>query len=1102
MRCTKCQYDNPPSVRFCGGCGASFAGRCGGCGGENPQGFKFCGTCGLQLSAGDGPPSHDDVRGDAVDDAERRHLTVLFCDLVGSTELSERLDPEDLRDIVRRYQQVVADVVAAFGGHVAQYLGDGMLVYFGFPVAQEHDAHRAALASLDIIAAIARLDTELDISLTVRIGLHTGPVIAGDVGARGRKERLALGPTPNIAARVQSQAAPGEVLLTEDTRAIIGDAVSVVCIGPRELRGIRKPVVLYRVEPPDPRGADVETRERAPFVGRDRELATLIELLARAQASQGQIVLLKGEAGIGKSRLHQELRHRTSGDDVTWLICRCSPFRRTSALYPIIQLLVGALDLEEGLGGEALRARLAQALTTLSIRTQDAFTLLGDLLSVRTSEPILATMSPDRRRRKTLELLVELVLQLAARRTTALLVEDLHWADPSTLAFLQLLAEQIADTRILGIFTHRPTFVEPWEPHAYQTTLELRRLTDRDVGTMVDAWTAGRLPAAMRDTVVARADGVPLFIEEMTRTLLEWKHEHAAAGGVFGVGVADRLIPDTLRDLLMARLDALGGAKDTAQLGAVLGRRFSFAEVAAVSELAAGPLEEQLDRVVDAGILIRAGKPPEATYSFRHALIQDAAYDSMLRRRRRGLHDRAARVLEADTTRERDPQRLARHYEAAGRWQEASDLYVQAATKAKANWAYAEAIAILKHSLELLSRTPESDERDQTEFRLLLTLTQPMQAHFGYTSSALLEVYDRMRGLAGRLGPGAHAEGVLLNFWAFYCTRADRAQTLQLAEQIQTHADASGSADQLALAGFVSGATRYFVGDRAGALPHLTRAVRHFDGLRAQPQPLAGPGHRLFLAWLVRSLALCDAGRIAEGRASIAEAIAFAETHGGPFDVLQALDYRIWVALNLGEDFATIATVAERAERLRAEYEIGWWDSAAIWMGAVRAVGGDPSAVADMRRTVEATRSQSSGIRLNLELLVLARALTELGDLDDAQACLDEGLVLCQATLAGFPESENCCLRGEIAWRKGDLGRAEALFDRAIDVARQQGAPLFELRAAVARAKLMNDQGRSADGRATVNAVLAQFRDGFDTRHVAEAQSIVGTLPAVQGSGA
>jgi class 3 adenylate cyclase/tetratricopeptide (TPR) repeat protein len=1088
-------------VTFCGGCGASFAKRCARCGTDNPQGFKFCGTCGRPLGD-DAPTPHHDVRSDDRDDAERRQLTVLFCDLVDSTSLSERLDPEDLRDIVRRYQQVVSDVVAAFGGYVAQYLGDGILVYFGFPFAQEHDAQRAALASLDIIEAIARLDAQLDIPLKVRIGLHTGPVVAGEVGARGRTERLALGPTPNVAARVQSHAAPGEILVTQDTQTLIGDVVSAVRIGPREFHGISKAITLYRLEPSKPEDQDVQAREHGPFVGRDRELQTLIELLARAQATHGQIVLLKGEAGIGKSRLHQELRRRTSDEDVAWLICRCSPFRQTSALHPIIDLLVRSLHLEEGLGGEVLRPRLAQALANLRIQSEEAFALLGDLLSMGKSDPILATMSPDRRRRKTLELLVELLLRLARPRTTVLLVEDLHWADPSTLAVLELFAEQIAEKRVLGIFTHRPTFVEPWGPHAHQTTIELRRLSDRDVVTMIDNWMAGRLPAAIRDAVVARADGVPLFVQEMTRTLLDWQRDHPADAKVNGTGVPERLIPNTLRDLLMARLDAVGSAKDTAQLGAVLGRRFSFEELAAVGELGAAALEEQLDRLVDARILTRAGKPPEATYSFAHALIRDAAYDSMLRRRRMTLHDRAARVLEAANAQVLDPQRLARHHEAAGHFEQASDLYARAATQANANWAYAEAIANLKQSLELLSRTPESSDRDRAEFRLLRTLSAPMQARYGYTSSALLDVYGRMRRLADRLGSEVHAEGVLLNFWAFYCARADRVEAVQLAWEVREHADESGDPEVRAVAGFVRGATSYYMGDRTSALPQLTRAVQYLQRLRDTPRPLVGAGQRLFLAWLVRSVALCDAGHIDEGRTSIAEAIAFSEAQGGPFELLQALDYRIWVALNLGEDLEKIAAIAERAERLRAEYDIGWWNSAAIWIGAVRAARGDRSAIVDMRRTVDATRAQSSGNRLNLELVVLARAQMTLGCLDEARVCLDEALGLCETTLAGFPESEICCLQGEIAWRGGDLTTADALFDRAMAVATEQGAPLFELRAAVTSARLQRGHQRFVEGRARLRALLAKFHDGFDTPYLAEARALLEAEPSSRGRSA
>ncbi len=1092
-------------MSFCGGCGVALSIVCSGCGSETPPNSKFCGACGAQLgSARTLPTASGKARSDETDHAERRQLTVMFCDLVESTALSEQLDPEDLRDVVQRYQQVVGDVVGGYGGHVAQYLGDGILVYFGFPVAHEHDAHRAALASLDIITAIARLDSELDFPMKVRIGLHTGPVVTGNVGARGRTERLALGQTPNVAARVQSQAAPGEVLLTEDTLSIIGDAISVVRIGPRELRGIAKPITLYRIESDRRRDSETKTQERTQFVGRERELASLLDLLASARVGHGRIALIKGEAGLGKSRLCKELRQRVAGAHITWLTCRCSPFHQSSALFPIVELLKKQLDLAETASGEVLRERLALALTNLGVTSENALELLVDLLSTEAAEPILATMSPDRRRRKTLELLVELLSKMAAHRTTVLVVEDLHWADPSTLAVMGLLTERIHDQHLLSVFTQRPSLPETWKPQTDHTLIELHRLDARDVGAMVDALTVERLPTAVRNAVITRTDGVPLFIEQMTRTLLDRKFDPEAARNPFSVNSADGLIPNTLSDLLMARLDSLGSAKEIAQLGAVLGRRFSFDELAAVSELAPDRLHEQLDCLVAAAILIRSAKAPAGEYSFKHALIRDAAYDSLLRRRRLLLHERAAQLLEAAGIGQADPQRLAQHYEGAGRWQEASDLYFRAATKANANWAYAEAIATLKKSLELLSRVAESDARHRTEFRLLLTLVQPMSAHYGYTSSSLLEVYERMRDLADAIGPEVQAPNVLFNFWAYYCTRGERSETLYFTEQIQRLADASGNSDLLALAGFVSGTTNYYLGDRAAALPHLTRAVEHFTNLRARPRPLSGLGNWLFLAWLVRSVALCDAGWVAEGRASIEEAVAFAKAHGGPFHVLQALDYHTWVARNLGDDLDEIAALARRAEQLREEYEIGWWakETAEIHIGAARAARGDTSGLSDMRRSVEAARSQSSGIRLNHQLVLLGETLVALGRPEEAKAALNEALARCETTLAGFPESEAYCSLAEVAWQEGELKTAEELLNRAMLAARRQGATLFELRAAIVLAKLLERQRRFPEGRTALEEVLRKFRDVSGSSYLAEARSLLRetTLGQVSGS--
>jgi class 3 adenylate cyclase/tetratricopeptide (TPR) repeat protein len=1081
-------------MNFCGGCGASLTGLCRACGSQNPKGFRYCGACGSRLEAVEAPGPPPDTPGGDEDDAERRQLTVMLCDLVDSTELSERLDPEDLRDIVRRYQRALGEVVTAFEGHVAQYLGDGVLVYFGFPVAHEDDARRAALASVEIMAAIARLDTALDVPLQLRIGLHTGPVVAGDVGARGRTERLAMGQAPNIAARVQALAAPGEVLLTESTWALVGDAVATEAIGPRKLRGVAAPMTLYRIALGKHRLAPRESREPSPFVGRDRELRSLLELLERSEAGRGQVALIKGEPGIGKTRLLQELRKSVSGRDLSWLVGRCSPLHQNSALRPIAELLTAELGLEEGLDAEAMRAQLGAALRDLDVDAGDSFDLLANALSVPTARGSLAAMSPELRRRKTLEVLVELILRMSARRTLVLAIEDCHWADPSTLGLLGLLVKRSAERRILAIFTHRPSFIEGWESPGHQTQIELRRLSDRDVGTIIDAY-AGGLPAAVRAALIARTDGVPLFVEELRRALLDRQSAGDSASGVGRDESLTALIPSTLRDLLMARLDALGAAKETAQMGAVLGRQFSLGELSAVSDLTAPALAEQLDRLVNAGILTFSAEVP--LYTFTHALVQEVAYDSLLRRRRLKLHDRAARVLEAAKVGETDPQRLAHHYEGAGRWSEASDLYYRAATRASSTWAYAEAIAILEKSLQLLSRTPESREREKAEFKLLTAVTQPMTAHYGYTSAELLHVYERMRTLARRLGPESGSIDVLFRFWAFYCTRGERAETIQLADEIQRFVAQTPVSALLALAGFVSGTTKYYLGDRTGALSCLDVAVTHFEVIREQPN-LAGIGDALFLARLVHSVASCDAGRIDEGWASITRAVAFAEARGDPFRVLQALDYQIWAALNVGLDLADIAKIAERAEVLRADYEIGWWNSAAIHVGNARVARGDSAAIVDMRDTVEATRSKGSGIRLGLEVTLLGRALLALGRLDEARDCLDEGLELSHTTLAGFAEPEQHCLLGELAWAEGDLEKAESLLAKSMQVAEQQGAPLFELRAALVTARLLDHQRRGPEARLLLERALARIQSGSDTPYVVAAASLLRALPAAE----
>lgn len=1134
MRCSRCNFDSPPAMKFCGQCGEALQRACGACGAVSPATFNFCGGCGTSLTAAIGtqaaplrapfPGERSATAGSGstpqgasghtnevhhVGDAERRQLTVMFCDLVDSTALSQQIDPEDLRELVLRYQAAVGHAVADYGGHVAQYLGDGVLVYFGYPAAFEDAPRRAALASLDILAAIAALDAGAAGPLRVRIGLHTGSVVAGSVGVTGRSERLAMGDTPNIAARIQALAAPGEALMSERTRALTGEAIAAESIGPVALRGIAEPVVLHRVlgvRSGLVGGEDAtEHRAQVPFVGRDRELASLRARYQQAEAGEGQVVLIDGEPGMGKTRLVQTLHEWAEDRDVTWISVRCSALHTNTPLHPLVELFSQQLaaiepgtdidELARADEGDTPRRRVEQLLRDAAIDDPAAPALLSSLLGVayraRSAANDIDAFSPERKRNRTLRLITDLLVRHGRTGVTVLVVEDLHWADPSTLELLARAVEPIARQRVLALFTHRPSFKENWESPAHLTRMDLRRLNEADVAALIDEWAPGQLPNAVRAAVIARTDGVPLFVEELTRALLA---DHASANPVAmhdtaAIAVQVEAIPSTLRDILMARLDALGSARETAQLAAVLGRQFRFAEIAAISTLPAPTLAEHLHHLAHAQILTATGVPPQTTYAFRHALVQEAAYDSLLRRHRRALHSRAADALAASPASDAAPERMARHLEGAGRWQEASDAYASAAEQASATWAYGEACELVRRALAALARVPSSPERDQREFTLLALAAPALVAHHGYTFEELRQAYGRMATLAAALGPPFGGPMLTVNLWGFHCVRGDREEALRMAGEIQQLADAFGDPSFAALAGFVTGSSAYYTGDRAAALAPLERAVTCFRQLGADRTALEAMGGVLFLACLVHAMVLCDMGRVDEGLAAIADAVAVAEEHGSPFHVLQALDYQIWAWLHVGLDLEEISRLAERAEYLRAEFDIGW-EHAAIHVGSARIERGDHAAIGVMRATVEATRAKGESNRLALQRVLLARAFITLQQYPEAIACIDENLANCERTIAGFPASELHRLRGLIAWKQGEVAAAEAHVKQAMEVARTQSATMFELHAALLGAQLLVQQAHDDEAQQLLSAVLARFKGGFHTPVLREAQAL------------
>ena len=675
----------------------------------------------------------------AQDTAERRQVTVLFSDLVGSTALSARMDPEDLREVISAYQKCVAETVQRFGGFVAKYMGDGVLVYFGYPQAHEDDPERAVRAGLELIQAVNALKSSA--SLQTRVGIATGLVVVGDlIGSGAAWEQTVVGETPNLAARLQALAEPNTVVIAESTRKLLGNLFELEDLGAKDLKGISEPVRAWAALRP----SSVEGRFEAlhatgltELVGREEELEILLRRWSKAKTGQGQVVLFSGEAGIGKSRLTAALMERLQGEPHTRLRYFCSPQHTDSALYPVISQMERAAAFTHGDTAQAKLHKLDAVLAQTSTSTEDA-ALFAEMLSLPNDGryPKL-NLTPEQRRQRTLEALVSQVEVLARQNPVLMIFEDTHWTDPTSVEVFSRIIDRIRGFRVLLVVTFRPEFDAPWLGRSYVTALTLNRLAERDIRAMIDGVVGNKsLPANIRQDIIERTDGIPLFVEEMTKAVLEAGSEGAAQRTAAAVPSPALAVPASLQASLMTRLDRLGPAKEVAQIGAVIGREFSHALLSAVVSKPEQELASSLDRLIHAGLLFRQGAPPHATYLFKHALVQDAAYGMLLREPRRALHARIAETLENQfaAIAENQPELLARHCTEAGLTEKAASLWGKAGQRSLDRSALAEAAEQLTRALDQIAGLPATSALRREQIKLQAALITPLMHVKGYAA--------------------------------------------------------------------------------------------------------------------------------------------------------------------------------------------------------------------------------------------------------------------------------------------------------------------------------------------------------------------------------
>jgi class 3 adenylate cyclase len=799
MQCSQCHTANKAGRKFCAACGEALTLACPVCRFVNDPGDRFCGGCGQALTAipPAGPPRPPRITWPEAQpatpvtslpiaphppEAERRQLTVLFCDLVDSTRLAGQLDPEGWREVVRAYQETCAAVIQRYDGHIAQYLGDGLLVYFGYPRAHEDDAQRAVRTGLGVVEAMAQLNARLThergFRLAIRVGIHTGLVVVGEIGGGAKHEQLALGETPNVAARLQGMAAPNTMVISTATFQLLGGFFACQSLGTPLLKGVAQPLEVYQVRSESTARSRLEAAGRTgltPLVGREAEVGLLRERWAQVTEGLGQVVLLSGEAGIGKSRLVQVLTEQVASEPQAWLTpCQCSPYYQHTALYPMIELLERvALRFEREESSQQKLNKLEGLLVQYGLPLAEAVPLCAALLSLPlTADYAPLTVSPEQQKQQTLHALLTVLRRIAAQQPVLFVMEDLHWVDASTLEFLTLLVDQGPTARILALFTCRPDFNPPWTGRSHLTQGTLNRLPRRQATKLTGRVARGKaLPPEVVEQIVAKTDGVPLFVEELTKMVLESGLLQEREKGYALTGPLPPLaIPTTLHDLLMARLDRLAAVKALARLGATLGREFSYELLQAVSPWDEDTLRQGLHHLVAAEFLYQQGLPPQATYRFKHALIQDAAYQSLLRSTRQQSHQRIAQVLERRFPEicETQPELVAQHYTAAGCAELAVHYWQRAGQQASDRSANVEAISHVTTGIELLKTLPETPEHTQQALTLHLALGGALLMAKGHTAPEVEQAYTQARALCQQAGETPELVQVLFGLWRFY----------------------------------------------------------------------------------------------------------------------------------------------------------------------------------------------------------------------------------------------------------------------------------------------------------------------------------------------
>jgi len=1001
--------------------------------------------------------------------------------------LAAQVDPEEWRATVAGYQRAAAEAITRFGGEVVRYVGDGIMAFFGYPAAHDNDAERAARAGLAILDAIAQLNQQAaPAKLAVRIGVDSGTVVVG-TGTGGGQAVDAFGDAANIAARVETAAEPGTVMISNATERLVAGLFVVEDRGAQELKGIERPVQLYRVIRPSGMRGRFEALSAAggltPFVGREDELRSLLSRWERVLDGDGQVALIIGEAGIGKSRLVQRFHEQIAGTPHTWIEAGAGAFFQNTPFYPISGML------SQLMGDDAPDPlpQLASRLTAVGLKPAEAIPLLAPLLNLALPPAYPPSpLPPEQQRRRLLATLVEWVLSSARAQPLVIATEDLHWVDPSTLELIQLLVEQGATARLLLLYTARPEFRPPWTMRAHHLQLTLNRLSARDVRTLVGEVAAQK---ALSDetiaTVVERTGGVPLFVEELTRAVLE-SGDAKLSGGA---------IPATLHDSLMARLDRLGPAKEVIQVGAVIGSEFSYELLHTVHPLAEGDLQRALRSLTDAELLYVRGIAPEANYQFKHALIRDAAYEALLKSRRKELHLSVARTIDEQfpTIKETQPEVLARHWTEAGEIENAITQWQRAAEHAVQRGAYREAEQHYREALGMLHTLPESPDRDSSELPLLLGIGPVLIAIKGWASPDTEHAYGRARQLCGRDAESSSAFHALFGLWVNHLVRSEFRAAYEIAEDLLRRAQSANDPTFLMFAHQALGDTSYSLGEFRHAREHLETAICLSSGQRQRALGVdMEVVARSYAAGTIQLLGYPDqALRRAEEGVELARALS------DPFSLAFANNFLTGTQLRRREAMDA-QTTAERQIALCVEHGFVYWRAHATVLlgGAIAAQGRGDEGATQIELGLKAVAETGGSPNREDFLAHRALAYVAMGRFQDALNALNRSLEAAQKYGEHVHEAETHRLKGEVLLKmeRANIQDAQQCFEKAIEIGKRQGAKLWELRAATSLARLLASRGNREEANAMLAEIYDWFTQGFETLDLKEAKTLLAEL--------